>query len=666
MAKYSSLARVHPHQEARPGGVIDAQIASKFLKRGDVLIKFAGTEASITEHVIMAGEKAVQKLSGIFHRELKKGDPTCFHVALYLGHGQTAEAHGGNLKTAHVGLRSIDDHAGFLFRIYRCTDAALAEAAATVGELWATPNRMKYAIPVAVPFERASFGPHARKEVLVFGQAAGDQGGPKSFTKMFCSQFVIAAYQAAVVADQLEKNPKLSSDKLTMRAGLDLHATNASPLAFHAKLESHQDLWGSVGEVLVRPQADVNSLKAGAEHEGPDVGDALEQLGIPTEKRWESGEWIYARNPWSLCAHDGRIYIASGNANNPPPAANAGPVDLWTYDPKQQGDAETKGFKVEYVVNDEGIDKFCVLSDGLWIPGEDSHLTGRNDGRIIGETKLQAIERKLKTAASVPADWSLGNTYHRRGQGWEQLRTIKNGIHVYDLIDFDGKLFAAISTVPGGMIAVSSDRGLTWENALTKPLPWSRTRSLFVLEDFGQPRLFASTNGAGIYRYEPKDQSFSEVPEDLFPGIGDDDRKETFAARPTAFKQQVVYIGATKIIDHDWAPHGLFAAAKINQARGVPLPGSAMPRALLASDDGGTLYALASLQPDEDTTRVAVFATQDAALEDWKELFFFEADTFARSFAILDGDFYLGLGCDPELLRDHTGLIVRVPKESFT
>jgi len=47
---------------------------------------------SITEKIIMGGQSAVKKLSGLFHSGIKKGDPTCFHVAIYLGDGRVVEA----------------------------------------------------------------------------------------------------------------------------------------------------------------------------------------------------------------------------------------------------------------------------------------------------------------------------------------------------------------------------------------------------------------------------------------------------------------------------------------------------------------------------------------------------------------------------------------------
>jgi hypothetical protein len=632
-------------------GVIDSGNVDLLLQRGDVLIKFAGGHTTFTEKLIEKGEEAVKKLSGLFHQGIKKGDPTCFHVAVYLGGGETAEAHGGSYSNARVSKRGIDEHEGFLFRVYRCQDRALAEAAAKVAETWAT-GRMRYLIPALVPFKLSSFGPAAHGEALIFGQQSGQSGGPPSFKKMFCSQFAIAVYQAAAVARQLRERPTMASSEVEVPPGLDLHASNSSPLALHARLEGAQATWKYVDEVLVRPQGDANRIVGPAPAPGKDVTSSLELLGNPTEKRWPSGEWVYARNPWSLRAFGGRIYVGNGNSNNPPPAANAGPVDLWALDPR------TGSFEREYEVPDEQVDILRVLSDGLWIPGHDSKVTERDDQRVKGESTLQQMRRLIKTAIGFPADWAFGNAHHKNGAKWETHRSIPNGIHVYDLIDFGGDLYAAVATVAGGMVARSKDRGRTWEELLTKPFPFSRARSLFVLDDDTGPRLYASTNGGRIYRSGGED-GFAEMKVRFFPGLAD--LKEVFAARPTSFRTQVAFIGARQIIDHDWAPLGLFAAAQPDSARALPLPGGALPRDLLVHDDA--LHVLASTQPSPRTTRVHVFATRD--LESFAELCSFEAETFARSFEMLEGDLYFGMGCDPELLQPQTGQILKLPASAL-
>jgi len=169
----------------------------------------------------------------------------------------------------------------------------------------------------------------------------------------------------------------------------------------------------------------------------------------------------------------------------------------------------------------------------------------------------------------------------------------------------------------------------------------------------------ASTNGGRIYRYDGK-SDFAEMNVRFFPGIAD--LKEVFAARPTEFRKQVVYIAGRKLIDHDWTPVGLFAAAQPDSARALPLPGGELARDLLVHDD--VLYALASTQPSASSTRVHVLATRD--LESFSEVCFFDVETFARSFEMLDGAFYFGLGCDPERLQPQTGRILKVPASSLS
>ena len=52
-------------------------------------------------------------------------------------------------------------------------------------------------------------------------------------------------------------------------------------------------------------------------------------------------------------------------------------------------------------------------------------------------------------------------------------------------------------------------------------------------------------------------------------------------------------------------------------------------------------------------------------LNKWDEVLRFDADTFARSFELLGADFCFGLGCDPELLKDSTGTILRLPASAL-
>lgn len=360
-----------------------------------------------------------------------------------------------------------------------------------------------------------------------------------------------------------------------------------------------------------------------------DVTAKLEALEGPAFQRWPSGEMVYARNPWALRAFGGKLYVGSGNSNNKGPAANAGPIDLYVYDPGK------KAWSVEAKIEEEQVDVIRVLGGELWIPG--------HDGRLVSEKAS-----KLKKALSTADDWSFGATHHRLKSGrWEHQRTIKNGIHVYDLVLHKGKLFAAASTVAGGTVARSEDGGGSWKESLTSAGPWQRTRSLFELDG----RLYASTSKGKLYRYDEK-TAFAQVNKDLFPGK---DRASLFAARPTPFAAQVAYLGARQLIDHDWDPIGLFAIGADLTPRKLSLPGNATARDLLV--EGGKLHALASSK-EGGKLLVQVFATAD--LKTWTEELRFVAPTFARSFEKLGGDWYFGLGSDPLELNAATGRILKV------
>jgi hypothetical protein len=363
---------------------------------------------------------------------------------------------------------------------------------------------------------------------------------------------------------------------------------------------------------------------------------SVSTIPSPHEK-YKSGDKLYARNPWSLVFFDGKIFIGAGNSNNAPPAPNAGPVPVFTIDTKTDKVAQ------EYVVKDEQIDVLRVLATGgageLWIPGHDSK------------------EPPIK-------DWMFGNVYKRRagGTGWEKLRTIKNGIHVYDVAFHQGKYFAAISNLLGAFVARSEDKGLTWHEMPCAVLPFNRARALFAIGG----KLFCSTNGptggGKVYEWDG-DKTMAHIAKAaLFPGCD----PKSFMARPTPVgpfskATEVVYIAAKPLIDHDWTPQGLFATNSSLGGRKLSLPENAVPHDVLFT--GGKLHVLATTGTGPKTVNHIFVFTGIGGKAD--EVFRQEAKTFARSFALTPaGVYYVGLGTGhkPPFMEE-SGEILRVEPE---
>ena len=235
---------------------VEADAADSVLKPGDIMFKLLNEKSPYTSRGIAISQGVIKALDGKFNSAVKQGNAAAVHVAIYIGNGRTAEAHGGSLATAKVGTRPLSDHAGSLFYIYRFKEQSLASEATEVAQRWAD-GRMKYKLPADVPFRLSQFGPRAKRDALRFGKAAGLGGGPEDVDAMFCSQFGIAAYQAAAVARQLKQNVKLKSGAVRVPHGVKLHARNTSPLVFYGKLreatgKKHGHQVSDIGRVLVQ------------------------------------------------------------------------------------------------------------------------------------------------------------------------------------------------------------------------------------------------------------------------------------------------------------------------------------------------------------------------------------------------------------------------------
>ncbi len=145
-----------------------------------------------------------------------------------------------------------------------------------------------------------------------------------------------------------------------------------------------------------------------------------------------SPEHNYARNSWDLQLYNDRIYLGCGDYTDQ--TGQIGPVNIWSFD-------DTETFAVDTTVDEQQVARFHVYDNKLYVPG------------------IDATE-----------SWDFGNLYINELGTWTKLRTIPQGVHVWDVALFEGKLYATAHG-NGESLHVSSDGGQSWSQVAH--LPWS-------------------------------------------------------------------------------------------------------------------------------------------------------------------------------------------------
>lgn len=358
----------------------------------------------------------------------------------------------------------------------------------------------------------------------------------------------------------------------------------------------------------------------GLASEAPDFSKEVKRLGIPLEKKYPGGDLIYARNIWDLQAFDGKLFIGSGNSNNEGPAPNAAPVEVWGFDPK-------KGrFFSEGELPDCQLSVFRIIEGNLTSPGHDP-----------------------------TESWELGNFYIRENRFWKKYRTVPGAIHVYDLLYSQETLFAAIGAnreVEGSRtIMASSDGGATWRSASKS---FGRVYGLFELN--GVPY---GSDRRNILQYDGEFFQWIGRTRDVFSDGG----REGRVHRAVNFKGALVYVLGANSSDHQWFPLRGYVARSISGKK-KRLPLSGLPFDVVASSE--FCFVMTCERVDSrggwETPKgpflVRVYGSAD--LETWTPVLRFRTEAFARSFELLDHDFYFGLGCHVRELHPDSGAVLRL------
>ncbi len=170
-----------------------------------------------------------------------------------------------------------------------------------------------------------------------------------------------------------------------------------------------------------------------------------------------------AKNPWDMIIFDGNLYIGAGDYDK-----NISPQQAYSFD------LTNKVWVDRGRIPDEQIAKFITINGELMISGTDP-----------------------------TEDWDYGNFFKLENGKFVKYRTIKGGIHCFDMVEFNGDIFASVGLEGESFpVLISKDNGLTFENIPYKTDDGSkivdqRVYKLFVLNQ----RLFALC-GSKVYEYD--------------------------------------------------------------------------------------------------------------------------------------------------------------------
>lgn len=357
----------------------------------------------------------------------------------------------------------------------------------------------------------------------------------------------------------------------------------------------------------------LNSLR----QQQPMVASEYESLGIPTLENYPSD--FMSRYPYDMYLYDGKIYIGAGDYDK-----NTGPVTVWAYDIAEKTWVDTGS------VPDEAVMRFVEIGGQLVIPGTDPR-----------------------------GSWDFGNYYVLSDGVWETVRNIPNGIHNFDMVEFDGAIFCGIGTNPGLFpIVRSTDGGKTFTQVKmykngsllnSQDAEFNRVYILYVIDDalFG---MYLTKTGIELYSYDGTSFHFVKSLYDEIAAVKD------LGMHP---------IHAWEIYKNRlWLASGHLGFSENGEDfQGIYFPNG--DKREIVYDIivyGDTLYVLCGIESENGYT-ISVMESLSDETNKFKKTLFFEYEIPAVRFTFDGNAFYFGMANNLSP-HDKTGEILRVVKEN--
>lgn len=327
-----------------------------------------------------------------------------------------------------------------------------------------------------------------------------------------------------------------------------------------------------------------------------------------------------ANEVWDVKIWGNLVYRGAGDYNK-----NAGNAPILAFNKKTQSWAKMG------VTDDQAIQRFLEIGGTLYSPGIDPS-----------------------------GNWARGNYYVLEGEKWKQVRNLPNGLHNFDMIEFDGKIFAGLGTETlGNTVAVSYDKGESFtfvplyrDGVLldTSGYEYSRTYafveykgSLYALIRFKKKGV--TSYDTFIFRYVDGEMEYQSVADNRLLGTpGRNYWQGKLEWKGTCYLTSTALNAVTDF-------------SKPETHKQIPMPnGGVVTDILLYNDE---LYVLSYIFKEDMTCGVVIYKSATGEEGSFIEVTTFDYAGIPISFDF-DGDhFYVGIGnsfADPT----KTGMLLRV------
>ena len=350
-----------------------------------------------------------------------------------------------------------------------------------------------------------------------------------------------------------------------------------------------------------------------------DENAPLVELGVICDNWYESGSM--ATYPWDIKVWNGKVYRGAGDYDK-----NSGATTILAYD------IATHTWDTSYKAKDEAIHGFVEINGTLCAPGIDAQES-----------------------------WTYGNYYSLDSKGnWQKIRNLPNGVHNFDMIESNGKIFAGLGTeTVGDTVAVSSDGGKSYVFA-----PLYKDGNPYDLSKFDHSRTyeFATLNGTvyalialypksgatdwGIYRYEDGKMHYTAAGQTLLEGK-DFSRKYfggTFEMNGTC------YLTARRL-------YAIQDFSNPSSWQSISMPNSGKVSDAILRD--GVIYVLSSRQNKDKTYHTIIYRSTTGLPGSFEEFATYDYSGFPLSFDFDGTHFYVGTSSNT-LDKSKIGMVLRV------